>query len=157
MTETELDLARRLAGHAKWAWMRGMRVIDSASTSAYTYRLHAGDEEPGRFATYYGDPAPRWASPGFEEGDSEGVRTSHVPDLADPATQGCLWAMLCEASVYGRAEVRHWDHGGTPWRIWVTIPSGDEPPMDLHTDTGGAGDTYGEALARALLAAWGEQ
>lgn len=59
-----------------------------------------------------------------------------VPDLADPATQGCLLAMLPvpRVSVYGTGE--------------AVVTAGDEPRCE--------GSTLGEALARAWLAVHGE-
>jgi hypothetical protein len=86
MTETELDLARRLAAHPKWRWMRGVWIVDPD---------YEGDDglcvlcDAGRYIHCLGSI--------FEH-----KPTKKVPDLANPATLGCLWAMLVEASVYGR-------------------------------------------------------
>lgn len=67
-----------------------------------------------------------------------------VPDLSCPATLGCLWAMLREAYADIRYESdahrieAHWHEG------------------DMHHVRWWDGATFGEALAPAVLAAWGE-
>jgi hypothetical protein len=123
MTETELDLARRLAAHPRWRVMRGMEML--VASGAYAHRYLTDSEPP-----YDGE----------------------IPDLADPATQGCLWVMLDEATPDrsvsscrdGRWIVAEytWTDDGT--KDWECDP--------LHPDA----YSKGEALARALLAAWGE-
>lgn len=70
------------------------------------------------------------------------------PDLGDGATQGCLIEMIG-----GRFERLHYrrhtaDLGGTLWSVLVLEPSGRRQDR--------RGYTLGEALARALLAAWGD-
>jgi hypothetical protein len=126
MTETELDLARRLVAHPKWAWAGGM-------------------------LWGHGDPATRdwcwgrWPDPPAPDGS--------IPDLADPATRGCLQAMLYEAGegivavVPDPVMIDHYAvcdsvsfEGRMVWAERHGLPRG---PL-------------GEALARALLAVWGE-
>jgi hypothetical protein len=104
MTDAELELARKLAAHDEWVWMDGMRFFDSGLMDAHFSRA-------GRV------------------GRDREIERSY-PDLADPATQGCLWAMLDEAAP-----------GWNGWMAYLHM----EPPTPR-----------GEALARALLATWGE-
>lgn len=79
---------------------------------------------------------------------AEHMRPDDVPDLSDGATQGCLIEMLGS-----RFECLHYrrhtaDLGGTLWSVLVLGPSGCRQDR--------RGYTLGEALARALLAAWGD-
>jgi hypothetical protein len=67
------------------------------------------------------------------------------PDLADAATQGCLWAMLRE--VIPTAYVYTLGPNNNPWENWF-VNSAQGQLSD--------GGSLGNALARALLAAWGE-
>ncbi len=126
MTPDEQDLARRLAAHPRWRWMRGMCALTAG---------HPVDE----FRVAYPE-ALREAS----------ELATCIPDLADPATQGCLWAMLMET---GRIVYASWAaHEGELTITWI------ESPRD-HQHIGHADlrpMAYGEALARALLDAWGE-
>jgi hypothetical protein len=113
MTKTELDLARRLAAHSKWKWMAGMR---NGVGDRVLFNANA-----------------EWID--TDEGLVPLGQMGHV-DLADPATQGCLWAMLRGVAV---------EEDGAEWVVY-----------QLH---GGqvVGASKGEALARALLAAWGDE
>jgi hypothetical protein len=147
MTPEELELARRLVAHPKWRWMGGMVAMRGDEPERAPIRL-AAHGEVASVIWPEGIAGPYWFDGRI---DSAGL----TPDLSDPATQGCLWAMLCEASSYGRAEVRFWDHDKRPWNVWVTVPETIEG-LDATRDTGANGLLYGEALARALLAAWSD-
>jgi len=61
----------------------------------------------------------------------------HIPDLSDPATRGCLLEMVREATGDAYTTVDHFCDGD-----WAC--GGEYAP------------TEGAALAKALLAAWGE-
>ena len=67
--------------------------------------------------------------------------SDRVPELTDPATAGCLLAMLAEC---GPCEVlyRVRRETGLAWKVYTT--EGDH----------GACNSPGEAIAEALLAAW---
>lgn len=70
-----------------------------------------------------------------------------TPDIEHPATRGWLLAMLREAHNDDGADVsleRGWDNG----EPYFSAVIGDGPHPDAPTE--------GEALARALLAAWGD-
>ena len=125
--DTERDLEAQLAAHPMWRWAPGMAFLTRSGTGT---RFRLSEEGPRQGAS----PVP-----------------SAVPDLADPATLGCLLAMLREASDDGATVVRHWRHGSSMWCVY-----GDDYERDLRDQSErGVGDTEGEAIARALLAAWG--
>lgn len=74
-----------------------------------------------------------------------GMDAGCAPDLDDPATKGWLLAMLREATGD--------DFAGT---IGAIFPHQETPEWFAWANQGqlGSGTTEGEALARALLAAW---
>jgi hypothetical protein len=116
MTDVELELARKLAAHPKWRFMRGMWALGVTDG----VRDHCDH---------------------IAEDDREAARMSpsdYVPDLSDPATQGCLWAMLCESP-----------------KLFERTIGGKIACHTLGSVEEWTG-SRGEALARALLAAWGE-
>lgn len=118
MTETEQALARELARHPAWRWRDGMM------------------SNAGRVWTNVANPHGAYdATPRLPDGHR--VSTGHYPDLADPATQGCLIAMLPvpRVSVYGTGE--------------AVVTAGYETRCE--------GSTLGEALARAWLAVKGDE
>jgi hypothetical protein len=106
----------------KWKWMAGMAVEylrdrPGAGRAGTRDRVESVDEDYGvKLCDFI-----VWCSP-----DDVGI-----PDLADPATQGCLWAMLDGVAP-----------GWLGWTEYLRM----EPPV-----------SRGEALARALLAAWGDE
>ena len=125
MTETELDLARRIAAHPKWRWMRGMSFADDGLMEAHRF------------------------SAGLVPTDRP-LDAGSYPVIADPATQGCLWAMLREAGPHAHFAM-----------FCEEAPDGcDECVAHFSVERDYTdevmGTTLGEALARALLAAWGE-
>lgn len=127
MTDAELELARRLVAHPEWEWLGGILVESPDDKRDRAWRLVAGSwvQEAG---LTYRDMAPRGMA--------------LLPDLADPATQGCLLVMLTELGHFIRYES---DAHLVQWHWHVGI--------DHHWDES-TGATLGEALARALLAAW---
>jgi hypothetical protein len=131
------ELAKKLAAHPKWPAMFakygvGMRVAQTFDNGPYWYRL-VGRDDCG--ADLYPDGS---VSSDAGRGDPGDVVVEY-PDLADPATQGCLWAMLCES------------------RGDVDVLSAGEGLTEVHFGDWRSGPCpRGEALARALLAVWGE-
>lgn len=114
MTEAEFYLAHQLVAHPRWRWMGGMRAEHSCGPDRWwPYRVC---------------------------GDQTVMPRAWVPTLSDPATQGCLWAMLRESEPYDGIEQVH--HAPHPPKWLVGPHACSERPS--------------EALASALLVAWGE-
>lgn len=105
MTPDQIDLARRLVACRRWRWMPGKRWVQ--------VRAAPLDTIIGRIQ----DRRPR---------DGMDVPNGAVPDLTDPATAGCLLAMLGRPTTLPAPWVSDW-HAGAP---------------------------LGEAVARALLVVW---
>lgn len=115
------DLARKLVAADGWRWMPGMRAVWESPSSLGSYRL----------------------SELFD-----GLRTHNVvdwaglvPDLSDPATIGCVLALVREKHHNPTiVAVPYWM--GRELRWWTEIP-----------DQGGVdGATEAEALVNALCA-----
>jgi hypothetical protein len=127
MTPTTQDVSRRLAAHPRFRWMAGMRE-DSGD------RVNRIEGDRIVYVDREGDVESRPAN-GCYFG---------IPDLDDPATQGCLIAMLgddfCERQRSSMPGM---------WLVWIFDPHGC-PPRCV------SGTTQGEALGRAVLAKWGE-
>lgn len=124
MTPPTLDLARRAVACEGWRWLPGMRwvVARAAPLEDYGGRIHDGVRR-----------AP----------DGPGL-----PDLSDPATLGCLLALVREAwaAPYAQASPRL---TGNPTRGvgWVAYLNDDEADRRFR------GETEAEALVAALEAA----
>jgi len=102
MTPDQIALAQRLVACPQWRWMAGMFDVDGNRFGWNTFNRQV------EACTEDSEGAARWTEP------------CSTPDLTDPATAGCLLAML----------------DGVARRD--------------------GGDTFGEAVARALLAIWQE-
>lgn len=125
MTDME-QLARRAVACKGWRLMKGMRVRWYSDESTYD----GGDEW---FTAIEG-----WANP-VSRNNPQGWWL--MPDFSDPATLGCLLALVREA--WGGSGGTHLTAVG--WRYYT--PNG-------HLCSEGA--TEGEALVAALEAAGGE-
>jgi hypothetical protein len=80
MTADMIDLARRAVACPKWRWMPGMRTAEGLRI------VHDPSRFPDRAcALRDGGWTPRLLNPGA------------LPDLTDPATLGCLLALVREA------------------------------------------------------------
>lgn len=127
MTEADVldDLARALRANPMWEWVPGMLV-------------HAF---PG-VAFRVGE---KWGTPFLEHGDP-------VVQLGDPATAGCLLYLLAKADKGPDVSIPFVDavdwHTGTPdpWFVEIWETGVDYPRFE--------GSSLGEAVAKALLAAW---
>lgn len=119
MTAADLQaLARRAVACPRWRWMPGMAFLDGAESWRVASANHA-----------------------------EFVHADRVPDLTDPATLGCLLALVRDA--HGAAAVVYLPMDGAIrcWRV-VTFAHGADwlTPARLF----GEGATEAEALVAAL-------
>ena len=125
MNERQTELARQLVASKHWRFTDGaitacgLRVCEGGKGYVIGYRA-----------------APTRDGGGWYDGDDAGL----IPDLDDPATIGCLLALVREAWGNQRAHVQRSEYSEQFWvhRLW----SG----CDYH-------DTEAEALAAALLGA----
>lgn len=117
MTDNMIELGKRAVACRGWRWMPGMRCVRNDGLSyVVVCAVSASKVEP------------TW-----------------LPDLTDPATLGCLLALVRE--VWGDSEM-HMTLGAKGW-VWLTGESrvyGVVMPIN-------AGDTEAEALVAALEAA----
>lgn len=124
------EYARKLADHPKWTWHPGMAPMGSSGDSEWVY---SGPGDSGH--NYY--------ACGEETAPQEFF--GEIPDPNHPATKGWLTEMLREATL--SADIRYYRFSNRPPdRMW-----------DLEVlDETFSGATDGEALAKALLHAWGQ-
>ena len=132
--EQMIELARRAVACRGWRWMPGMKVIWPNGNEFRVGQVTGIDGQ---------NDLPNYPSNGW--GDEFPDRTKGLPDLTDPATLGCLLALVREA----------W---GMPTGITVSYSS-DEGLWGVswcgatHGGWCGRGDTEAEALVAALESA----
>lgn len=119
------DLARRAVACEGWRWMSGQPVIDPHGVRKYVVNTH------GRGAWVARAASVSWLS--------DEVLTRCLPDLTDPATLGCLLALVRAAWDDPAA----WAAPDGDWHVF-----GDMPETEY-----GIGDTEAAALVAALEAA----
>jgi hypothetical protein len=130
---TALDLARRAVACHRWRWMPGMLVQDGERMTNWGYPA---------FSTI--DVGATGVAETVKWGD---VPRRSLPDLTDPATLGCLLALVREAlgdrrlcTYPVRMSVGNWWNVGVPW----------DAPGGRFVSTA---DTEAAALVAALEAA----
>lgn len=126
-----MDYARALVEHPRWRWEPGMRASYGIATEIVDY----GDGAP--------DVRCDSGAGGWDWSQH------HTLDINHPATKGWLLHMLREA-VEGHAFCDLESTEPDEWRVNADYLEMDGP-WDFPT-----APTEGEALAAALLAAWGD-
>jgi hypothetical protein len=121
-----MTLPERAIATFDWAWMRGMstlcRILVSEGDKDYLIGERGG--------------ATRDGGGTIDTGNADGF----LPNLGDPATLGCLLALVRKAWKYPNAYVVI---SGTEWSVW-----GDN--MMSNCVILGVGETMDEALVNAL-------
>ena len=121
MTEAQLDLARRAVACKGWRWMPGML-----------------DTTGGRFICYADCGEAAWVRRA-DDGCEWLPVDERLPDLTDPATVGCLLALVREAWGNDDLGTMRWD-ARSRWCAETT----DFPYRAF----------YGDTEAEALVVAW---
>ena len=135
--EAKINLARRAVACPGWRWMPGMRTTDGA-------RVLAVDGGWLTTAVYVGEYiADSW---------SAGLRLAAdaLPDLDDPATLGCLLALVREARSAGPDIESYFTRAGALQirvSVWAAGDWEDNDPSDF------VDATLAEALVASLEAA----
>jgi hypothetical protein len=132
------ELARRATECKGWRWLPGMLARTTSTSKG------AGDAR-----VYWLHPEPRLIHLGGNTWPLS-MHGPYLPDLTDPATLGCLLALVREA--WGRPCAHVAKPIGGPWVLCDVI--GQPLHMGL-VSTGGlvGGDSEAEALVAALEAA----
>jgi hypothetical protein len=130
MTDEQIALARRAVACKGWRWMSGMLRGDG-------FRCTWVDEDERELA------APTWCANGIEWKNSR-TGSKDLPDLTDPATLGCLLALVREHHKEPRLAVVPTGKGWSVSRVWLRSP---------HDRVAGVHTLEAEALVAALEAA----
>ena len=137
MTEAAITLAREAVACKHWEWMP--RMVDQLGRTVLAVR------DGMCLCAWWTGPA------GAEQPASGWVRIKQMgaPDFNDPATVGCLLALVREA--WPAACPAHAARGDSGiWRVWIGERVGAHA---LHHHTIGTGPTEAAALVAALKAA----
>ena len=101
MTEEQIALAKRAVACKGWRWMPGMNALGRLDQDGATLRIHSvrrtsvGFELNGGAFDWRERTDGRWLC--LRGGDVIGSPCEVLPDLTDPATLGCLLALVREA------------------------------------------------------------
>ena len=105
MTDDMLDLARRAVACKGWRWMPGMNALGRLDQDGGALRVHGvgrtsvGVQLRGGAFDWRQRTDGRWLC--LHGGDVIGSPCEVLPDLTDPATLGCLLALVREAHGHG--------------------------------------------------------
>jgi hypothetical protein len=115
---TDLDLARRAVACRRWRWMPGMRFVDADGDGGMLVGF-AGSLDGDSWLMRFVDDYDAERDPVCMDGDaSRDWVQSPLPDLADPATLGCLLALVRGA--WGGITVTAFDESREflPWSVF---------------------------------------
>ena len=136
MESDKIELAERLVSSSRWQWMPGMRTINGRRLAVVF-----GKSRTAAVLCDLRDDA---------NSDTEELQ-GELPDLTDPATLGCLLALVREAYRdpsklwNGYVEVQR-DHQS----LFFVVQFKHNADGFLHKDYQGPGRTEAEALVAAL-------
>jgi hypothetical protein len=131
MSEEQIALAKRAVACRGWRWMPGMLGFDPY-----------GINDPVRVAF---PPGKAYRMPTLEAwGRPSYIVHTELPDLTDPATLGCLLALVREHHKEPRLAVVPNGKGWSVSRVWLRSP---------HDRVAGVHTLEAEALVAALEAA----
>jgi len=112
MTDAVIELAKRAVACKGWRWMPGMRTV---------YMEGGCDYEPGqafRRTDWLECVEPYKEQRDFHNGNIwYGARDDGLPDLSDPATLGCLLALVRKAWGDPRASTNASPYGDGGWAV----------------------------------------
>ncbi len=138
------ELARRAVACKGWRWMPGMLAV-------CTITLKNGDDRHGTMRVdSYSDGTP-WALVAADKKWAWAAMRNARPVLTDPATLGCLLALVREAWKAPALQVSPWmdrDNAITGWSCYLNLPGSDLLTRDCYD-----GNTEAAALVAALEAA----
>jgi len=132
MTEEQIELGRRAVACKAWRWMAGMLRGDG-------FRCTWVDEDERELA------APTWCANGIEWLNRR-AGPKDLPDLTDPATLGCLLALVREAHLDPMASATRGKY--TPDMVYVDLYHVNE--NGPCRGVAGFAATEAEALVHAL-------
>jgi hypothetical protein len=138
------ELARRAVACKGWRWMPGMRLA-GCEPFATVFAVRNRDE-PGSADL---DIHYAWTHDEDEHATDADYAESELPDLADPATLGCLLALVREAWGDPSAVT---SPDGVTWGVHVSTASARQVVAGWDTMVS-IEDTESEALVAALEAA----
>jgi hypothetical protein len=145
MTDEQIALARRAVACKGWKWMPGMAIGCMIFTSTHGLVV----VPHGRVLAMRDDDGMQMVSASEYPYDNEGVPEylwadlTHIPDLTDPATLGCLLALVREHHKEPRLAVVPNGKGWSVSRVWLRSP---------HDRVAGVHTLEAEALVAALEA-----
>lgn len=145
------DLARRLAAHPRFEWRVGMLAVwnhdETDNDRPMVWRCSLKHSQWHQ--SPYVSCGPLGAGHLVDNPDS-------YPVLTDSATAGVLLGMLLTAiEERGGRGIMRMDSG----KPWIIVNAAQEDPVDPWGPViaSAKADTLGEAVARALLAVWGDE